>query len=248
MKMDEKTVSRRRFLVDAGTLATGFVTGASLVGITSCAPQEIVKEVPKEVIREVVKEVPKEVTKEVVKETPKWPWPYAKLDPELVRKKGHLRCYAGGCCFGAFAGIIDALREEVGFPYTQIPTEMMFYGQGGVVALGSLCGALNGASAAITLITNEYSGLVWQLANWYTKSAFPSDLSNQYAKEHAFLVDYLKTDKVLVTSVANSMLCRDSIANWCKESGLGSGSAERAERCCRLTGDVAAQAVLLLNQ
>lgn len=103
-EMDTQAISRRRFLADAGMLATGFVTGASIVGITSCAPQEVVKEVPKEVIKEVVKEVPK------------WPWPYAKVDPELVRKKGQLRCYEGGCGYGAFAAIIDALREKAGFP------------------------------------------------------------------------------------------------------------------------------------
>ncbi len=243
--MDTQAISRRQFLIDAGTLATGFVTGAGIVGITSCAPQEIVKEVPVEVVKEVVKEVPKEVVKEVVKEVPKWPWPYAKLDPELVRKKGHLRCAEGGCGYGAFAAIIEALREQVGFPYTQIPTEILYYGKGGVVALGSLCGALNGAAAAITLVTSSYSGLVSQLANWYTKFAFPSDLSNQYAKERAFQVG---SDKVLVTSVANSLLCRDSIANWRKESGFSSGSIERTERCYRLTGDVAAQAVMLLNE
>jgi hypothetical protein len=245
MKMDTQAISRRQFLVDAGTLATGFVTGVSIVGITSCAPKEIVKEVPVEVIKEVIKEVPKEVVKEVVKEVPNWPWPYAKLDPELVRKKGHFLCSQGGCGYGGFAAIIEALREQVGFPYTQIPTELLYYGKGGVVALGSLCGALNGASAAITLVTRSYSGLVAQLANWYIKFAFPSDLSNQYAKDLAFRAG---SDKVLVTSVANSMLCRDSIANWCKESGFSSGSSERGERCMRLTGDVAAQAVILLNQ
>ncbi len=230
--MDEKTISRRHFLVNAGTLATGFVTGVSIVGVTSCAPKEIVKEVPVEVI------------KEVVKETPNWPWPYAKLDPELVRKKGHFLCARGGCGYGGFAAIIEALREQVGFPYTQIPIELLYYGKGGVVALGSLCGALNGASAAITLVTSTYSGLVLQLANWYTRFAFPSDLSNQYAKDRTF---QMGTDKVLVTSVANSLLCKDSIANWCKESGFSSGSSERTERCYRLTGDVAAQAVILLN-
>lgn len=235
--MDEQTISRRQFLVDAGTLATGFVTGVGIVGVTSCAPKAIVKEVTVEVI--------KEVTKEIVKEVPKWPWPYAKLDPELVRKKGHLRCAGGGCGYGAFAAIIEALRETVGFPYTQIPTELLYYGKGGVVALGSFCGALNGAAAAITLVTGAYGGLVKELSDWYTKFPFPSDLSNQYAKERAFQVG---SDKVLVTSVANSLLCKDSIANWCQESGFSFGSSERNERCYRLTGDVVAQAVMLLNK
>ncbi len=240
--MDEKTLSRRRFLIETSSLATGFVTGAGLVGLTACAPKEIIKEV--------VKEVPKEVIKEVAKEVPKWPWPYVKLDPEVVRKKAHFGYYKDACCYGAFWAIVDALREKIGFPYTQIPTELMAYGEGGLVGMASLCGALNGAAAAITLVTDKdtWKKLNKELANWYTQFPFPSDTSNQYAKDHTFLVDKYKSDKVLVSSVSHSTLCHVSVTNWCKKSGLGSGSDERSERCGRLTGDVAAQAVLLLNQ
>ena len=235
--MNEERVSRRQFFNDAGMLATGLITGAGIAGITSCAPEVIVKEVPKEVVREVVKEIPS------------WPWTYVKLDAELVRKKGHQKCYEGGCSYGAFAAIVDSLREKAGFPFTQIPPEMMFYGRGGVAGMGSLCGALNGAAAAITLVTGKdsYGRLVKELSEWYMKSIFPSDLSNRYATDHSFLVSVYKSDKILVTSVANSMLCSDSMANWCKVSGFSISSPERAERCARMTGDVVAQAVILLN-
>ncbi|MBI4785902.1 MAG: hypothetical protein HY782_02515 [Chloroflexi bacterium] len=108
--MDEKIVSRRQFL-----LTTGLFTSAGLLGLAGCAPQELIKEVPKEVtrqvqvtkevpkevIKEVIKEVPKEVIKEVVKEVPKWPWPYAKLDVEQVRKKAHFGYYQAACCYGS---------------------------------------------------------------------------------------------------------------------------------------------------
>jgi len=39
-----------------------------------------------------------------------------------------------------------------------------------------------------------------------------------------------------------------SVTNWCRNSGFGSGSQEREERCAWITGDVSARAVELLNQ
>jgi hypothetical protein len=224
--MDNNKFSRRRFLADTGKLTLGATIGLNIAGISSCTKKEAVKEIPK------------------------WPWPYTRLDPELVRKRGHLRTYEGGCCYGAFAAILYSLREKVGFPYTLIPAEMMAYGRGGLAHMQSLCGALNGASAAITLVSDDdtYEERVKQLAEWYTQYEFPSDLSNQYGNEHAFLVETYRSDKILTKSVAGSVQCSDSINNWCKESGLADDSPERAERCCRLVGDVAAQAVVILNQ
>lgn len=77
--------------------------------------------------------------------------------------------------------------------------------------------------------------------------AFPSDISNQYAVEHAFLVEEYKSDKKLPQSVSNSPLCHVSVTEWCRTAQMASGSKERAERCGRLAGDVAAKAVELLN-
>jgi hypothetical protein len=192
----------------------------------------------------------KEVVKEVPQEVPEWPWPYVKLDPEMIRKKGHLGYYKAHCCYGAFWAIIDSLREEIGFPYTQIPAEMMIYGAGGVAGWGTLCGALNGAFAAINLVTDEKTckKIVHELMGWYTETPLPTEISNQYAVEHAFLVEEYKSDEALAQSVAGSPLCHVSVTKWCQASGYASGSPERSERCGRLTGDVAARAVELLNQ
>ncbi len=247
-------LSRREFLA-------GAVIGAGAMGLFSCAQGQLmvpasgpaategtpcpeakteVKEV--EVVKEVVKEVPKEV--------PEWPWPYVKLDPEMIRKKGHLGYYKAHCCYGAFWAIVDSLREEIGFPFDQIPAEMMIYGAGGAAGWGTLCGALNGAFAAINLVTDEGTckKIVHELMGWYTETPLPTEISNQYASEHAFLVDKYKSDEVLAQSVAGSPLCHVSVTKWCQASGYPSGSPERSERCGRLTGDVAARAVELLNQ
>ena len=179
-----------------------------------------------------------------------WPFPYTKLDPEVVRKEGHKGYYAGGCMYGAFYGIMRQLQKEVGAPFTNIPLDMMRYGEGGGVGWGTLCGALNGSAAAMNLVLgkDDYSKIISDLFGWYTTTAFPSDVSNQYAEDGKFLVETMKYDKALPQSVVASPLCHASVTEWCKVAGVNVADPKRAERCGRLTGDVAAQAVMLLNQ
>jgi len=182
-------------------------------------------------------------------EIPELPWTYEKLDVEKTRKLGHLGyCKGLHCAAGAFYAIVGQLQENVGFPWTQIPIEMYHYGAGGVAGWATLCGALNSACGAINLATGEdHKKLVNELVGWYTIAKFPSDESNEYAVNHEFLVEEYKSDKELVQTVSASPLCHESVTRWCEASGYASGSAERSERCARLTGDVAAKAVELLN-
>lgn len=179
----------------------------------------------------------------------KWPLPYAKLDVEYVRKLGHHQFYEGDCCYGAFSAIIKALGEQVGEPFTSFPRDMMRYGKGGMYGYGTLCGALNGAAAAIQLVADETTAgkVITELLNWYTVTELPTEKSNEYAANHQFLVKQLKTDEVLPRNAAGNVLCHVSVSKWSTMSGYASGSEQRKERCARLTGDVAAKAVELLN-
>lgn len=246
-KMEDAEFCTRRNFVKK----SGLIMAAGAAVLAGCGPQptpqEIIKTVevtrPVEVTREVEKPV------EVVKEMPAFPWQYVKLDVEEVRKRGHEAYYRGGCCLGAFAAVVEALREKVGYPFTHIPVEMMGFGAGGVAGWGTTCGSLIGASAAINLVTKTDVArtIVDELIGQYTITPFPSQISNDYAVNHQFLVAEYKSDIELPQSVSNSPLCHVSVSEWCKTSGYASGSAERAERCGRLTGDVAALAVELLN-
>lgn len=180
------------------------------------------------------------------KATP-WPWPYTKLDPEQARKIAHDAFYERGCCFAGFSGIVRLLQEQVGEPYTLLPLEMMSYGGAGVKGWGTLCGALNGASAAVSLVSDGPSSttVINELMGWYTQESLPSATSNQYAETRRFAVD--KGIKSLAQSVSGSPLCHISTTTWCVKAGYGVESPERLERCARLSGDVAAHAVKLLN-
>jgi len=253
--------SRRKFIRLAA-----ITLGAA--GLAGCAtPTPVVKEVevtrqvevtrPVEVTRavevtrpvEVVKTV--EVPKEIVKPIPPLPWKYVALDVETTRKLGHKGYYEGECCLGALSAILPQLVEKVGYPFDQFPAAVIRFGAGGMAGWSTTCGALVGSSVAISLVVDpkDVNTLVNELFGWYTQTAFPSDLSNQYGSTKQFLVaaDKLKSDKVLAQSVSKSPLCHVSVTEWCKASQMASGSPERAERCARLTGDVAAHAVELLN-
>ncbi len=199
-----------------------------------------------------------------VEALPELPWPYVELDVEYVRKLGHLGYYAFECAGGSFWAIMTALKEKVGYPYTALPLPdkgeaiqalkekkhlhmFMQFGAGGVFSWATTCGALLGTGLALNMVTEDWKKIGQILMRWYEITKFPSDLSNQYASRHEFFVPKYKSDKVLPQSVSHSVLCHVSVSRWCVASGYASGSSERSERCGRLTGDVAAKAVELLN-
>lgn len=243
-KIEQTGITRRDFLKSSGLVMTagglllsGCANGEDEVNAAPCPSPEACPEAGTETV-------------EVVKEIPPIPWPYAELDPEVVRKKAHKFYYEAHCCEGAFRGILDELKEKVRFPYTQIPENLMIYGKGGVVGWANLCGAVNGSSAAITLVTGDKDGtpLVNELLGWYASAQLPSEISNEYGSTGQFLVEEQHSDQVLPQSVSGSILCHASVTNWCKASGFASGSPERSERCGRLCGDTAAKAVEILNE
>jgi hypothetical protein len=215
-----KDISRRSFLTGTGAFAVGTAVGAA--GFSGGARAAQAEAVPT-------------------------PWPYAELDVEEIRKRGHLGYYKHKCSEGAFWAIIGALAEKVGYPYTHLPTQVMGFGSGGVAGWCTLCGAVNGSCAAISLIAEDYKSLCDELLKWHVQTPFPTDASNAYAQNHEFLVEKYKTDKPLPQVAPTSPLCHVTVTKWCKQSGYASGDSERSERCARMTGDVAAHAALLLN-
>jgi hypothetical protein len=171
------------------------------------------------------------------------PWPYKKLNPEVVAENAYVGYYKGACCYGAFEGIIGELRKEIGSPYIMIPTSMMIFGEGGIAGIASICGALNGASAAIFLITGGMEkekrevafALTKELFNWYEQEALPN-----YKPQ--------KPKFEIVKSVSRSPLCHASVSNWCKTAKFKAFSKERSERCGWLTASVAKYTVEILNK
>ncbi len=148
------------------------------------------------------------------------------LDDGIVHKR---------CSFATFNALISQLAEDVGYPYNEIPTQMMEWGYGGVASYATFCGALNGTCAAIGAIcdNNNANAIISDLINWYSETALPTNI-------------IAPTDDI-PQSIASGNLCHMSVSRWCKVSGFASGSSERSERCARLSGDVVARAVEMLN-
>ncbi|HPD63888.1 MAG TPA: T9SS type A sorting domain-containing protein [Bacteroidia bacterium] len=179
-----------------------------------------------------------------------WPWPYPSggLDKETARIKAHDAFWSGkGCSYACFEAMIACLRETVGSPYTDLPTELMIYGHGGGVGWGATCGTINGCAAAISLVCAKADSdiLINELYGWYTLTEFPSDESNTIAKNHGYTVNTYDMD--LGKSVSHSPLCHASVTNWCNTNNILVSANERKERCARLCGDTAAKTVEILN-
>lgn len=226
--IDEKRVlTREEFLKKAGKFAAGAVVGGSLLGLVGCSKPAA--EPPKN-------EPPAPAAPP---EPPAWPWPYKTLDVNAAAKGGYDGYMVSDCCYGAFHSLIAELRKEVGFPYDYMPTDMFRFGAGGVAGWSTLCGALIGACAVIQLVVDEKDGakVINELMGWYTEAAFPVFKPEQPKK----------SDKEIVQSVSGSPLCHVSVTKWCEASGYKATSAERSERCGRLTADVTKKAAELLN-
>ena len=176
-----------------------------------------------------------------------WPWPYQKLDPEAARILGHDAYYAKGCCYGAFHAIMEQLRAVLPDPYASLPSEIMCYGGGGGAGWGLTCGAANGSAALISLVrdTAKANTLISELFGWYTQTMFPTDASNQLAIAQAYTQN--KLAEALTQNAAGSVLCHASVTEWCIAAQKTQADAARKERCARLTGDVAAYAIQILN-
>ncbi len=209
------STTRRQFLKNAGTALVGTATVMGVTELIGCAPSPAPSPTPA---------------------AAKFPWPYAKLDAVAVAEQGYAGYFKGACMYATFSAIIGALAEKVGEPFSTFPIDMMKYGKGGVYDLGTLCGTLNGAAAAISLVvdTKVAEQLIDELFAWYNTEALPN------YKPKAPKYD-------IVTSVSNSPLCHVSVTEWCNKSGFKAFSAQRAERCGWLSGSVAKYTVEMLN-
>lgn len=167
------------------------------------------------------------------------PLNYAKLDVEVVRKRGYEGYQKGGCCYGAAYALLTTLREVApNAGWDGIPAEMFSYGGGGGLSWGTLCGALNSSLAVLNLASAKYSDLGNELVGWYTKFPFPSKNFESYC-----------AIKNQVTTIAESPLCHVSVSRWSAAAGKDGriNDAGKKDRCAKVTGDTAAKAAELLN-
>jgi hypothetical protein len=182
----------------------------------------------------------REDTRKISFSHPPLPWPYQKLDVELVRKRGYEGFYrtSNHCGAGSAYALLGILQETVGSPFSMIPVDMFRYGLAGSAQWGTLCGAINGLCPTIGLVVDRDTALkiVSELIGWYTTTPFPSLQHDLYAK--------FKGQPQVIPSIP---LCHVSVSTWCKAANVRVNSPERDDRCAKVTGDVSAKAAELLN-
>ncbi|HHT68949.1 MAG TPA: C_GCAxxG_C_C family protein [Firmicutes bacterium] len=205
MEEKKKVLTRRDFLVSAGGAVAGIALAGTGLGLLTPHAEGATVELPE------------------------YPWEQYFDKPLDVQKVQDLAVqYFGegnGCAEGAFRALIEALGE----PFSYVPSQIMNFGKAGGVGWGTLCGAINGAAAAVSLVYGRGQAttlVINELMGWYSETALPLNTTE--------------------SSVANSPLCHASISNWCKATG--NKASERGPRCKALTGDVAARAALYMNQ
>jgi hypothetical protein len=164
------------------------------------------------------------------------PLPYEPLDADYVGQLAYDLFYAGRCQYGVTESIVQALSEKIGGPYLTYPTAAMRYGSGGVNGWATLCGAMNGAAYTIQLVSPDPKPIIDELYTWAERSELP---------DPGFKPKNARYE--ITPSVANSVICHASIAEWTKASGHTAFSKERDDRCGQLTASVARKVVLLLN-
>lgn len=163
---------------------------------------------------------------------------YISLSPELAAARAYALYPEGSCMYATVKSIVTLVAEKDPRAAPPMVFEMFKYGRGGVGDWGTLCGACNGAAAVFGLFHQDAATrerLIDQLFRWYETTALP-----QFEPPDA-------ADSEILASKPESVLCHVSVSRWCVEADVGPQSPERKERCRRLTADVVAQSVRILN-
>ncbi|WP_313340427.1 C-GCAxxG-C-C family (seleno)protein [Sedimentibacter sp.] len=124
------------------------------------------------------------------------------------------------------------LAEEVGYPFNQIPTAA-FVNHGAGYQSSSLCGSVGAAAFCIGTVCDPDTSkkVLVELQNWYRKAELP----------------IYQPDMKLDTTVADSILCIDSVGKFMEKTGYAMGDDERKTRCAGVAADVTKKMVELLN-
>jgi hypothetical protein len=165
-----------------------------------------------------------------------YPWPYKKLDPDKVAARAYENWYKHFCAYATAGTILGMLQEEVGEPYTSLPLMAFAWGHGGGVGWGTMCGTLMGSGMAASFAAGkDGEKIINDVMNYYSATELPI---YKPASPKATFKSVSKSD---------SPLCHVSVGRWMDKEGVTFFTPERKERCARLSADIAAETVTLLN-
>lgn len=116
-----------------------------------------------------------------------------------------------------------------------MPAEAFTSAAGGYAGQATLCGSLGVAATCIGAVCDKdtQKKLVGDLWNWYRKAEYPT---------------FQPANLDLPTTVAESVLCADSVGKFMEVQGCAYGDPERKERCAGVTAEVTKKIVEMLNE
>ena len=178
-------------------------------------------------------------------------WKYVPIDAQKTADDSYALFAEGACHYASFRAIVtnvanallatgnanDAMLAKT---YLAFPFYMMVYGQAGLAFYGSLCGAINGCAAALSVFVPDRAdkfAMIRDINVWYEETPLPVYVpkDDQYPGK-------------MPTTVAKSILCHLSLDQWVKGTEYTFEGPVRAERCNRLTCDTVVKTVKLLNE
>lgn len=231
--MSDKVMSRRKFLAGAGA-----VVGAATVSGLALAERPDAAHAAGTAL----------------------PWPYptdpaVQPDPKTVARRSFEIYYQSGCSEATWRSIVEALAPMYPETWGTLPNDLFWYGRGGTMEMGTLCGTLNGSIAIVAATLNkprvaDADKISRGLASYYAETPMPTNAVDRDVAD-GWVPSGPNVKPVLPnapTSIANSPLCHASLAQWTMMTGNNNGSAPQKDRCAKLCYDMTLKTVTILNQ
>jgi hypothetical protein len=234
--MSDNKMSRRKFLVGAGTVAGA--AGLAGLGLSKYASDA-----------------------EAAGTVLPWPYPTAPADqpnPEAVARRAYEIYYGGrGCAEAVWGAFVDTLTPANPGTWGSLPLNIFRFGGGGIAGWGTICGTLNGAAAILGMVIDVSKNgahrvtLTDAIFQYYAKTAIPTN--NAYISAQGQLGSLgtwspaTKPQNNVPTSIADSPLCHSSLVQWTMATGIKDASSGQKDRCSKACFDVSFKLTELLN-
>jgi hypothetical protein len=164
---------------------------------------------------------------------------YAKLDPDEVGRMAYENYFTRWCTSTVIAGLVLPLQKQVGGSWKDFPIDAYRWAHGGLAGWGALCGTMPGAGVVIGLVTDDTDtaeAMVNDLAFYYSNTQLPTFKPKKALKA-----------EIHHSTTSNTPVCHISVGKWMKAENKAFLTDERAERCARLSANVAMYAANMLN-